>query len=133
MSTHAVIEEAFAVSDLGTIERRGYTWTLLEQLPVALSDTLAPSIELAPATVEAEIDRNVGLALRTVAGTLPMARGLGLGVSLDAPISRAGALLAADLVTKLPAMEARLDVTAVDASADASGQLVPHVTYRRTP
>jgi phage baseplate assembly protein W len=89
-------------------------------------------VEFQPETVEVEIAQNVRVILATVRGTQPLDRQLGIAAELvDAPVTRARALLVAEITDALPRQEPRIDVTRVTLSADASGSVVtPGVEYR---
>lgn len=89
------------------------------------------SIDLMPTERNSEIRQNVRIITTTIRGTQPLDRGLGLdGGLVDAAGSRGNALLAADIITALPAAEPRINVTRVGFAGEAvDGSYEPTIEY----
>lgn len=89
------------------------------------------SLTLHPATTNVEIDQNVRVISRTVRGTQPLDRDLGIdGRYLDAAGTRGEALMAAALIDTLPDQEPRIEVKRVRFEGNrSSANYVPVVEY----
>lgn len=92
------------------------------------------NIDFAPATVEAEIIQNVRNIIVTSTNSVPYARALGMGETLDRPILTAKAQLSAVLTVAIMEGEPRAEVVKVtfrETAADAAdGKIIPVVTVR---
>lgn len=92
--------------------------------------TLSLTIDWAPATEEAEILQNVRFILGSIAGTIPLARGVGISHSaVDGPASKARALLMTSVLRNIQNNEPRARVVElyVDDVDAISGQFSPRV------
>jgi len=87
-------------------------------------------IDWAPATEQAEILQNVRFILGSVAGTVPLARGMGIdNAAVDAPASKARALLMTSVLRAVQRNESRARVVEInlDDSNALNGQFSPRV------
>jgi len=87
-------------------------------------------IDWSPATEQDEVQQNVRFILGSVAGTVPLARGMGIDSSVvDAPASKARALLMASILRAIQRNEPRARVVELHLDDDGalSGQFSPRV------
>ena len=87
-------------------------------------------IEWAPATEQAEILQNVRFILGSVAGNVPLARGMGIDTAaVDAPASKARALLMTSVLRAVQRNEPRARVVELylEDNGALNGQFTPRV------
>lgn len=95
--------------------------------------TTAPlqTIDLAPATTEAEILQNVKTILTTIKYTVPLDRGFGIDASIvDLPIPVAQGKLSNEIFQAIKRYEPRASLTDIQFSSDITGTLQVKVKVR---
>jgi phage baseplate assembly protein W len=90
----------------------------------------ALTIDWAPSDKTTEVLQNVRFILGTVAGTVPLARGMGVSAdAIDAPSSKARALLMTSALRSIQRNEPRARVVEIHLEDDDAldGQITPRV------
>ena len=89
------------------------------------------AIDLAPATIGAEVRQNIATILATPKGSVPLDRAFGVaGIALDDPIGRARASITAEYVDAITTYEPRATIRSIDFTPDeTTGRLKARVVF----